>query len=136
MSEPEGEALSVAMEREFPFPPERIWRALTQPHLLEEWLMKTDFRPDVGQAFSFSAEWGSVRGEVLDAEPHRSLSYTWGDDHLRSIVTWTLTPTRGGTLLRMEQTGFRRDQPRYFMGAKAGWPRFFDNLEQLLAKIA
>lgn len=133
MTDPEHEQRTVLLERNLPYPPEKIWRALTQPHLLEEWLMKTDFRPDVGAAFSFSAEWGAVRGQVLDAEPHRSLSYTWGDDHLKSVVTWTLTETETGTHLRLEQTGFPADQPRYFMGAKAGWPRFLDKLEQVLA---
>jgi len=134
MTDPAAETLSVLLEQDFPHPPEKIWRALTQPHLLEEWLMKTDFAPVVGRAFRFSAEWGAVGGKVLDAEPHRSLSYTWGDDHLKSIVTWTLTPTGTGTRLRLEQTGFRADQPRYFQGAKAGWPRFLANLEQVLAR--
>ena len=128
------DARRIILERTLPHPPEKIWRALTQPHLLEEWLMKTDFRPDVGKGFSFSAEWGAVRGQVLEAEPHRSLSYTWGDDNLKSVVTWTLTETETGTHLRLEQTGFREDQPRYLMGAKAGWPRFLDNLEQVLGR--
>jgi uncharacterized protein YndB with AHSA1/START domain len=39
-----AETLSVVVEREVPHPPEKIWRALTQPHLIEEWLMKTDFK--------------------------------------------------------------------------------------------
>ena len=128
------DARKIILERTLPPPPEKIWRALTQPHLLEEWLMKTDFRPDVGKGFSFSAEWGAVHGKVLEAEPHRSLSYTWGDDHLKSVVTWTLTETETGTHLRLEQVGFPKDQPRYFMGAKAGWPRFLDNLEQVLGR--
>ena len=128
------EVRKVLVERDLPYPPERIWRALTQSHLLEEWLMKTDFRPDVGSAFSFSAEWGAVRGEVLEADPPTSLSYTWGDDHLKSTVTWTLTEMDTGTRLKLEQTGFPDDQPRYFMGAKAGWPRFLDNLERVLGQ--
>lgn len=136
MTENEAETRSVVMEREMPFPPERIWRALTQPHLLEEWLMKTDFEPVVDRPFSFRAEWGAVEGRVLDVEPQRSLSYTWGDDKLKSVVTWTLTPTATGTLLRMEQTGFREDQPRYYQGAKAGWPRFLAALEELLARTS
>ena len=71
---------------------------------------------------------------MLEAEPHRSLSYTWGDDNLKSVVTWTLTETETGTHLRLEQVGFPEDQPRYLMGAKAGWPRFLDNLEQVLGR--
>lgn len=130
------ETLSVIVERELPFPPEKIWRALTQPHLIAEWLMKTDFEPVADHRFGFSAEWGAVACQVLAVEPYETLSYTWGDDHLKSVVTWTLTPTGAGTHLRMEQTGFRPDQPRYYQGAQGGWPRFFENLEQLLGRMS
>ena len=135
MNDKTTQTRSVVVEREFPYPPGKIWRALTQPHLIEEWLMKADFRPEVGHCFDFSAEWGSVDCEVLEVEPNKTLTYTWGDHDLKSVVTWTLTPTGAGTHLRMEQTGFRSDQPRYYGGAKAGWPRFFTNLEQVLARM-
>ncbi len=133
MSKPE--TLSVVVEREIPHPPEKIWRALTEPHLIEEWLMKNEFKPVVGHRFNLSAEWGSVACQVLAVEPNKTLSYTWGDDVLKSVVTWTLTPTGAGTKLRMEQSGFPPDQPRYYGGAKAGWPRFLANLEQVLARM-
>ncbi len=135
MSTPATEPLCVVVERELPFPPEKIWRALTQPHLIEEWLMKCDFKPVVDYRFDFRADWGAVACQVLTVEPNRTLSYTWGDHVLKSVVTWTLTSTRTGTHLRMEQSGFRPDQPRYFQGAKAGWTRFFANLEQVLARM-
>lgn len=130
------ETLSVVLERQIPHPPEKIWRALTQPHLIAEWLMETDFAASVGHRFDFRAEWGSVNCEVLEVEPHRSLSYTWGDSRLKSVVTWTLTPVGACTTLRMEQTGFKPDQPRYFQGAQAGWPRFLDNLDRVLNDLA
>ena len=126
---------AVVIEREFRHPADKIWRALTQPHLIEEWLMKTSFAPVLGHRFDFRADWGSVDCEVLAIEPNRTLSYTWGDHDLKSVVTWTLTPTDGGTRLRMEQTGFQPDQPRYYHGARAGWPRFLAALEQLLARM-
>lgn len=129
------ESLSVVVERELPYPPEKIWRALTQPHLIAEWLMKNDFKPDAGHRFSFSADWGAVDCQVLTVEPSKTLSYTWGDSSFKSVVTWTLTATGAGTHLRMEQTGFRPDQPRYYQGARAGWPQFFANLEQVLARM-
>lgn len=127
---------SIMVERELAHPPERIWRALTQPELIAEWLMKFDFAPVVGHRFGVTQEWGSIDCEVLEVEPERTLSYSWGDHDLASVVTWRLTPTGRGTLLRMEQSGFTPDQPRYYHGAKAGWPRFLDNLEALLARIA
>lgn len=129
------ETLSVVVERELPHPPEKIWRALTQPHLVAEWLMEGDIRAEAGHAFSFDAEWGAVNCRVLEAEPPRTISYSWGDDVLKSVVTWTLTPTVSGTHLRMEQTGFPPGQPRYYGGARAGWPVFLERLEQLLERI-
>jgi uncharacterized protein YndB with AHSA1/START domain len=129
------ETRTVVVEREIPYPPEKIWRALTQPHLIEEWLMKGDFKPVVGHRFNFRADWGAVDCQVQAVEPNKTLSYTWGDHNLKSVVTWTLTRTSTGTHLRMEQSGFREDQPRYYQGAKGGWPRFFANLEQVLARI-
>jgi uncharacterized protein YndB with AHSA1/START domain len=132
---------SVVIEREFPHPPERLWRALTQPHLIEEWLMKNDFMPVVGHSFNLRGEWGGVLDcEVLAVELNKTLSYTWNfahDDaafHLQSVVTFTLTPTHKGTHLRMEQVGFRPDQKQAFGGANAGWQQFFAKLEQLVAR--
>ena len=134
MSDTALDTLSVVVDREIPFPPEKIWRALTQPHLIEEWLMKNDFKPVVDHRFSFRADWGTVDCQVVTIEQNRTLSYTWGAYGLGSVVTWTLTPTSTGTRLRMEQSGFRPDQKQAYQGAKAGWPQFFAKLEQVLAK--
>lgn len=135
MTQTQDDTLSVVVERTIAHPPEKIWRALTEPHLIEEWLMKGDFRPAIGHRFGFRADWGAVDCEVLDIEPPHLLAYSWGDHELKSIVTWTLTPTGSGTQLRLEQTGFRRDQPRYFGGANAGWPRFLAKLEEVVARL-
>ena len=125
MKETSTEMRSVVVAREIPHPPEKIWRALTQQHLLEEWLMRNDFKPVVGHRFNLSGDWGGVLDcEVLAVEPNKMLSYTWNFAHddaaynVRSVVTFTLTPTSTGTHLRMEQSGFRSDQPRYYQGAK------------------
>ena len=126
------EIRSVFVEREIAFSPEKIWRALTQPHLLEEWLMKSDFKPVREHSFKFTAEWGSVDCKVLEIEPNRTLSYTWDAYGLESTVTWTLTPAGRGTLLRMEQAGFRPDQEQAYQGAMFGWQRFIDNLQEVL----
>jgi uncharacterized protein YndB with AHSA1/START domain len=135
MNEQSTETRSVIVEREIAYPPEKIWRALTQPHLIEEWLMKNDFKPVAGHRFDLRADWGAVECQVLEVEPHKTLAYTWGDHDLKSVVTWTLTDTDKGTRLRMEQSGFRQDQPRYYGGARAGWPQLFDKLEQVLAQL-
>ena len=128
------ETRSVVVEREMSYPPEKIWRALTQPHLMEEWLMSTDFKPVVGEGFTLRGDWGSVDCKVLEVEPHKALSYTWEAMGLESVVTWTLTATSTGTHLRMEQSGFRPDQEQAYQGAKYGWQGFFAGLEKVLAR--
>ncbi|MFT4255151.1 MAG: SRPBCC domain-containing protein [Caulobacter sp.] len=136
-----GDLRSVVVERELPFPPEKLWRALTQPHLIEEWLMKSDFAPVVGHRFNLRGEWGGVLDcEVLEVDPPSSLSYIWNHAHpdpayaLTSVVTFTLVPTATGTRLRMEQSGFRPDQKQAYGGAHAGWKQFLEKLEQVLGK--
>jgi uncharacterized protein YndB with AHSA1/START domain len=125
---------SVVVDREMPHPPEKIWRALTQPHLIEAWLMKNDFKPVLDHHFDLRADWGAVACRVIAVEPNRTLAYTWAAHGLESVVTWTLTPSGTGTHLRMEQSGFRPDQQQAYQGAKAGWPRILAALEGLLAQ--
>ena len=134
MTAPASETRSVVIEREFAFPAERLWRALTQPHLIEEWLMKNDFKPAVGHKFKLSGDWGAASCEVLEIEPEKTLSYTWSAMGLESVVTFTLTKTGNGTHLRMDQAGFRPDQQQAYHGAQWGWQKFFGNLEELLAR--
>jgi uncharacterized protein YndB with AHSA1/START domain len=77
---------------------------------------------------------------VLVVEPNRTLSYTWaggeGDLAIRSVVTFSLTAKGAGTLLRMEQTGFRPDQKQNYNGAKYGWQHFLGRLDQVVAGMA
>jgi uncharacterized protein YndB with AHSA1/START domain len=146
MTQPVAER-SLVVEREMAHPPEKIWRALTEGHLIKEWLMENDFRPEVGQRFNLRTrpvgQWnGVIDGEVLAVEPHERLSYRWdvsGDDAaagLRTVVTWTLTPSGGGTLVRMEQAGFRPEQENNYRGAAYGWQRFLDGLDRVSATLA
>ena len=135
------ELRTVTIERDFAHAPQKLWRTLTQPHLISEWLMDNDFAPEVGHRFKLRGEWGGVLDcEVLLIEPETSLSYTWdfnSDDPayaLKSVVTFTLTPTAGGARLRMEQSGFRPDQKQAFGGAKIGWAQFFDKLDTVAAQ--
>ena len=144
MTDTATETRSVTVEREFPYPPEKLWRALTQPHLIEEWLMKNDFKPAVGHRFNLRADpqpgWnGVIDCAVLVVEPNKTLSYTWaageGALAIQSVVTLSLTPKGAGTLLRMEQTGFRPDQKQNYNGAKYGWQHFLGRLDEVLAKV-
>jgi uncharacterized protein YndB with AHSA1/START domain len=139
MNEPAA-SRSLVIEREMPHPPEKIWRALTQGALIEEWLMKNDFQPVIGHRFSFRSTpvpgWdGVIESEVQVIEPNSRLSYSWGTMGTISVVTWTLTPTKAGTHVRMEQTGFRSEQDAAYKGATYGWTKFIGNMERVVGGL-
>lgn len=142
----QGLVRSVLFERELPHRPEKVWRALTQSALIAEWLMANDFQPVVGHKFTLRtapmAHWNGVTDcEVLAVDPQKRLAYSWNAsgaearNGLKTIVTWTLTPTKRGVLVRMEQSGFREDQTANFRGASLGWPKFFDGLERVAGRL-
>jgi uncharacterized protein YndB with AHSA1/START domain len=131
---------TLVIEREIPHAPEKVWRALTQGSLIEEWLMKNDFQPIVGHRFSFRStpvpNWnGLIESEVLVVEPTSRLSYTWASMGMQSVVLWTLTPSNGGTHLRMEQSGFPSDQDAAYKGATYGWQKFIGNLQNVVERL-
>ena len=131
---------TLVVERVFPHPPEKLWRALTESPLLAQWLMSNDFEPVIGRKFQFRAEpmpqWnGVIDCEVRIVEPLKQLSYSWGSMGLGTVVRWTLTPAEGGTHVRMEQSGFRPDQQANYKGAQYGWQKFFGNLERVVEEL-
>jgi uncharacterized protein YndB with AHSA1/START domain len=136
-------ANAVIVERDLPHPPEKVWRALTRPDLVERWLPAKGFGAEMGHRFNVRIAPRPDRSfafecAVIAVDPYHVLVYSWdsiGDDTgggLRSTVTWRLTPLPNGTRLRMEQTGFRPDQRNYHYGASLGWPGFLANLEGVL----
>ncbi|QQR39219.1 SRPBCC family protein [Devosia rhizoryzae] len=136
-----SETRTVVIERDFAHAPEKLWRALTQPALIEDWLMRNDFVPELGHKFTLRGDWGGVLDcEVLALEPITRLVYSWNfanDDPayaLESVVTFTLTPSVTGTHLSVEQTGFRPDQKAAYGGAHAGWKGFMEKLKTVVAR--
>jgi uncharacterized protein YndB with AHSA1/START domain len=135
----------IIEERVMPHSPEKVWRALTQPALIAQWLMQNDFKPEVGHRFTFRAQpqpgWtGITNCEVKIVEPLRRLVYTWGDGTetttgLKTVVTWTLAPEAGGTRVRMEQSGFRPEDEANYRGAGYGWQRFIAGLERVAGEL-
>lgn len=122
--------------------PEKVWRALTDPALLTEWLLPVvELKLEPGAAFTFKTQpypgWdGTVNCKVVEIEAHRKLSYTWVvGDMLDTVVTFTLTPTASGTRLSLVQSGFRPDQKQNFGGARYGWKMMGGKLIDLLARI-
>jgi uncharacterized protein YndB with AHSA1/START domain len=138
---PTAASKSIVVEREMPHPAEKIWRALTTPALIADWLMENDFEATPGHRFQFRAKpmpgWTGVTNcEVIEIDPPRRLAYRWGDgteseSGLKTIVTWTLTPIAGGTLVRMEQSGFRPEDEAGYRGMSGGWPHILAGLERV-----
>ncbi|HSU17378.1 SRPBCC domain-containing protein [Longimicrobium sp.] len=132
---------AISFEFDLQHAPEKVWRALTEPELLAEWLLPViDLHLEPGAAFTFRTQpypgWdGTVSCRVLEIEPQRKLSYTWTVPFLDTVVTFTLTPTASGTRLSLVQSGFKPDQKREFGGARYGWNMMGGKLADLLARI-
>jgi uncharacterized protein YndB with AHSA1/START domain len=136
---------SLSFEFDLHHSPEKVWRALTDPVLLAEWLLPVidlDLELEPGAAFTLKTQpypgWdGTVNCRFVEIEAHRKLSYTWvvGDMVIDTVVTFTLTPTASGTRLSLVQSGFKPDQKQEFGGARYGWKMMSGKLVDLLARI-
>jgi len=131
---------SISFEFDLHHSPEKVWRALTDPALLAQWLLPVvDLELEPGAAFTFKAPpqpgWdGVVNCRVLEIEAHRRLSCAWVVGDMDTVVTFTLTPTASGTRLSLVQSGFKPDQKRNFAGARYGWNLMGGKLVDLLAR--
>jgi len=132
---------SLAFEVDLPHSPEKVWRALTDPVLLAQWLLPvTGLALEPEAAFTLEAPprpgWdGVVSCRILEIEAHAKLSYTWVVGDMDTIVTFTLTPTASGTRLSLVHSGFEPDQKQNFGGARYGWKMMGGRLVDLLATI-
>jgi uncharacterized protein YndB with AHSA1/START domain len=132
---------SIAFDFDLPHPPEKVWRALTDPALLSAWLLPVlDFKLAPGTAFTFNAPpqpgWdGLVNCRMLEIEPHRKLSWNWVAGDIDTVLTFTLTPSGSGTRLVVVQSGFKPDQKRNVAGARYGWKMMGAKLVDLLARL-
>ena len=132
---------SISFEFDLPHAPQKVWRALTDPVLLAEWLLPViDLKLERGAAFTFKAPpqpgWdGTVDCRFIEIEAQRRLSWTWVVGDIDTVVTFTLTPTASGTRLSLVQSGFKPDQKKNFGGARYGWKMMGTRLVDLLARI-
>lgn len=134
---------AISFDFDLAHSPAKVWRALTDPVLLAEWLLpvldlKLDLTP--GAAFTFKTDphpgWdGTVSCRFVEIEAQRKLTYTWSVPFLETVVAFTLTPTDTGTRLSLVQSGFKPDQKQNFGGARYGWKMMGGKLEGLLAKL-
>ena len=132
---------SISFEFDLPRSPEKVWRALTDPVLLTEWLLPVaELRLEPGAAFTFRAQpqpgWdGVVSCRLLAIEAHTKLSWTWASGDIDTVVTFALTPTASGTRLSLVQSGFKPDQKQNLGGARYGWKLMGGKLVDLLASV-
>ena len=132
---------SLSFEFDLDHLPEKVWRPLTDPVLLAEWLLPVlDLKLEPGAAFTFKAQprpgWdGIVNCRFLEIEAHRKLSYTWVVGDMGTVVTFALTPTASGTRLSLVQSGFKPNQKKNFGGARYGWKMMGGKLVDLLATM-
>jgi uncharacterized protein YndB with AHSA1/START domain len=139
MTDTTADTRSVVVERDVPHPRDKVWRALTQPELIAEWLMKNDFEAVVGRRFHLRSEpmpqWdGVIACEVLAVQAPERLAYSWAALGVETVVTLTLTATDGGTHVRMEQSGFLPSQAFNIRGAEYGWRGFLAKLAEAAGK--
>jgi uncharacterized protein YndB with AHSA1/START domain len=137
----QSQSEAISFDFDLPYAPEKVWRALTDPVLLTEWLLPVvDLKLERGAAFTFKAQpqpgWdGTVNCRFVEIEAQRKLSWTWVVGDIDTVVTFTLTPTASGTRLSLVQSGFKPDQKRNVGGARYGWKMMGGKLVDLLARI-
>ena len=133
---------SISFEFDLHHSPEKVWRALTDPELLAEWLLPAiGLELEPGAEFMFKTQpypgWdGTVNCRFIEIEPQRKLSYTWTVPFLDTVVTFTLAPSALGTRLSLVQSGFTPEQKRESGGARYGWKMMGEKLVALLGRIA
>lgn len=137
-----SEKKSLSLDFDLQHPPEKVWRALTDPVLLTEWLLPVfDLKLEPGAPFTFKTQphpgWdGAVSCRFIEIEPLRKLTYEWTVPFLDTVVTFTLTPTATGTRLNLVQSGFKPEQKQEFGGARYGWKMMGERLVDLLGRIS
>jgi uncharacterized protein YndB with AHSA1/START domain len=105
----------IRIVRDYPHPPEKVWRALTDPALIALWGMRPEgFAPVVGARFKLVGRpgpgWrGFVECEMLEVREPALLRYSWigNDDSPTSYVRFALEPRAGGTRLTFQHDGFK-----------------------------
>jgi uncharacterized protein YndB with AHSA1/START domain len=136
---------AITFEFDLQHSPKKVWRALTDPALLAEWLLPViDLTLEPGAAFTFKTQpypgWdGTVNCKMLEIEEQKKISYAWvvgGEMGLNTVVTFTLEPTAAGTRLSLVQSGFTPEQKQNFGGARYGWKMMGDKLVNLLGRLS
>jgi uncharacterized protein YndB with AHSA1/START domain len=140
----------IVVDEVFPHAPAVVWKALTDGALIGRWLMPpTDFAPVEGHRFTFkttpAGEWdGTIHCQVLEVVEAQRFAYAWRGGHeanvgygsrLETVVTWTLSPSEGGTRVRLVHSGFvlpRNDSA--YRNMSDGWTKVVQKLDTVLGE--
>jgi uncharacterized protein YndB with AHSA1/START domain len=96
-----SESRSISFEYELDEPIEKVWRALTTPEIVAEWLLPSDMKAEEGARFTLSDTAERIDCEVIAIEEQRSIRWRWRDEEARrggldSTVTFEVEQTTGG----------------------------------------
>ena len=144
-----AEKPSLTLTRSYPVPPERVWRAWTDPQALKRWFGPGGEEPvsvadlDVRKGGRFRIVFGGADGKAHEVQgvyrevvPHRKLVFTWtwpnSTPERESVITIELGAAGGGTELVFRQEQFFDATVRD--GHQRGWTESFVKLEKFLSK--
>ncbi|MEC3953990.1 SRPBCC domain-containing protein [Nocardia sp. CDC153] len=138
----------IELDQFYPHPPEKVWRALTTPELMGQWMMQPiGFEPVVGNEFEMKTQAmpgqnfsGEIRGKVLEVIAPELLSITWNDAQADResgwVISWALRPEGNGTRILFSHSGFDPEdqvmqRARSIMGN--GWQAMLGKLDAVIA---
>jgi uncharacterized protein YndB with AHSA1/START domain len=100
----------IRVDVDLAHPPERVWRALTEVHLVMGWLPTANFLVTEDRRFSFRTELEGldeqITGQVVTSERPNRLVMRWEGPNLHTLLSVTLRPTERGCRLSIAQRGF------------------------------
>lgn len=124
----------------------KVWHTLTDAALIKQWLTDSDVALltdwQTGSPIRYEGRWQGIKfwgkGVVLQCVPEQVLSFNYWSKFLKlpehpdyySVITFTLTPDNGGTLLRLQHENFATYQ--YWGHVQFYWLLTLDRLKKLI----
>ncbi len=127
---------SLTVEKEYNYPIEKVWKAITNPEAIAKWFIPGDFKPVVGSEYSFENEYTKVRGKIINLEEPVLMVYSWIKENteIETIVSWKLKETESGTKLTILHEGIEKykDHPDLYKRNEEGWVMVLGLIENYL----
>lgn len=123
---------AVRFERDYRYPVERVWRAVTNPAQLRHWFpSQVAYKHKVGGTIRFHGDPYSdpSTGVILALVQPTAISFSWGDD----VLHFTLTAVGAGTRLVLVNV---LAEAKAAARNAAGWTICLGELDNWLAGVA